>query len=68
MLTRLSNLTTYIYFVLLKNNLKKLVSNSAQLSSTCLQLHNSVFPSFNLFMFTEDDDGTSINNEDRKKI
>ena len=30
-------------------------------------LHNSMFPFFNLFMFTEED-GTTINNEDRKEF
>ena len=28
-------------------------------------LHNSTFPSFNLFMFTEED-GTTIKNEDKR--
>ena len=32
---------------------------------TINNLHNPKFPSFNLFMFTEDD-GSTINNEDRK--
>ena len=31
------------------------------------QLHSSTFPSFNFFLFTKED-GTSINNEDRKQF
>ena len=33
----------------------------------CVNLHNSAFPSFNLCMFNEEDD-TSINNENRKEF
>ena len=33
----------------------------------CVNLHNSAFPSFNFFMFNEEDD-TSINNENRKEF
>ena len=34
---------------------------------TAGSLHNSLFLSFNLFIFTKDD-GTTINNENRKKL
>ena len=34
---------------------------------TASSLHNSLFLSFNLFIFTKDD-GTTINNENRKKL
>ena len=34
---------------------------------TANNLHNLIFPSFNLSMFTEAD-GTAINNEDRNKF
>ena len=33
----------------------------------CVNLHNSAFPSFNLCMFNEED-GTAINNENRKEF
>ena len=37
------------------------------MSLTTSNLHNSTFPSFNLSMFTKED-GTTINNEDRKEF
>ena len=60
MLKCVSNLTTYICFTLLKKKKKDLFI-------TTNNLHNSMFPSFNLFMFTEGDNAT-INNEDRKEF
>ena len=56
MLTRVSNLATYISFILLTKKEKR------NLFITTNSLHNSAFPSFNLFMFTEED-GTMINME-----
>ena len=59
MLTRVLNLTTHICFILLKKKEKR------NLFITRNNLRNSMFPSLNLFMFTEED-VTIINNGDRK--
>ena len=53
MLTYVSNLTTYICFILLRKIKKE----------TCLKKQKT-FPSFNLFVFNENDYIT-INNEDK---
>ena len=54
MLTGVSNFTTYICFIII------LILRSSSSS-------NSTFPSVNLSMFTKED-GTTINNEDRKEF
>ena len=53
MLTYVSNLTTYICFILLRKIKKEI----------CL-IKQTMFPSFNLFVFNENDYIT-INNEDK---
>ena len=52
MLTRVFNLATYISFILWTKKKKE---------------HKSAFPSFNFFMFTEED-GPTINMEDGKEF
>ena len=56
MLIRVPNSATFICFIEKRKRNSFIKTNN---------LHNSMFPSFNLFMFTEEDDIT-INNEDKR--